>query len=350
MLLKYKKIGDILSLDDYNAIIYLIKKGYSPCETITLNPDTYNGKFGTYTLIINNEEDVTVRNDGYTFQNNTNNVILRIYDCFPDAEYYLTVNIEKYYPEGIQTATDFYELQNSMRSITYSSENITDNFSEIQIPLQDFLPTTSDDDIGEILKIDAKICLKFPEYYIDKTTGSLEYDIIHDFIEDTESLNSIITNAPTSQKTTIYLKSGVNFDLEDQIEIKNKTIELVSGTVPAVLDANNLCRHFYVHETASLILKNINLINGYDKNETIKGGGSIYVNSVIDSNFEYVQGKLTVNDCNFNNNRSVLAGGAVYSNDSLISITDSVFINNTVKSVNDMLGNGGVIYHNNLAK
>ena len=141
-------------------------------------------------------------------------------------------------------------------------------------------------------------------------------------------LKFAITNAPTGRKTTLYLSPGLTFELSDTIEIKNKTIELISGSVPATLDANNNCRHFFVDYDGKLILKNINLTNGYDlSDETNVGGGSIFVNSVIDS-FNYI--------------------GAIYSNDALVTIEDCVFLNNIAKSTSDVWGNGGAIYQNNL--
>ena len=347
MLLKLKQIGDVCTLDDINAIVYLLKQNHKPVETIELSQETFNGDFGSYTLIYDDEELLTVRNEGYTFEDITKSLTLMISNSFKDAIYNLTVTAETYVGEGVEIEDSIIEHENIIRTVNYQSERLSDDLSQIIIPLSDFI-SSSEETIGEIIKINAIITLEFYPYFIDKKTGSLLYDTDVDLIEDETVLINAITNAPTGRKTTLYLSPGLTFELSDTIEIKNKTIELISGSVPSTLDANNNCRHFFVDYDGKLILKNINLTNGYDlSDETNVGGGSIFVNSVIDS-FNYIQGSLECIDCNFNNNRSNTHGGAIYSNDALVTIEDCVFLNNIAKSTSDVWGNGGAIYQNNL--
>ena len=347
MLLKLKQIGDVCSLDDLNAIVYLLKQNNKPYETIELTSETYNGDFGSYSLILDDDELLTVRNEGYTFEDITKSLVLMISNSFTDANYNLTITAEKYIEEGVETEEDKIEHETTKRTLTYTSEKLNDDLSQIIIPLSDFIPS-SEENIGEIIKIDALITLEFYPYVIDKKSGSLLYDVDVELIETADQLEDVIRMASTGRKTTIYLFPGKSFELSDTIEIKNKTIELISGSVPAILDANHNCRHFFVDYDSKLILKNITLTNGYDLDDNnYFGGGSIYVNSVIES-YNYIQGKLECFDCNFNNNRSNSHGGAIYSNDALLTIDNCVFLNNTAQSSSNVYGNGGAIYMNNL--
>ena len=167
MLLKLKQIGDVCTLDDINAIVYLLKQNHKPVETIELSQETFNGDFGSYTLIYDDEELLTVRNEGYTFEDITKSLTLMISNSFKDAIYNLTVTAETYVGEGVEIENSIIEHETIIRTVNYQSERLSDDLSQIIIPLSDFI-SSSEETIGEIIKINAIITLEFYPYLIKK--------------------------------------------------------------------------------------------------------------------------------------------------------------------------------------
>jgi hypothetical protein len=339
MLLNLKKVGDPLSLDDYNALVYLIRRNISPIEEITLNNEKYVGLYGEYTLNYN-ESQLVPRDDGYYIISNTGFITLEIDGGF--TGYYntnlslTTTSVSEVIDETENTVENYDTVHN------YSSTPVGTR-QQITIQLSNFSP-------GQTIKFEALITLSYSGKLIDKLSGSLDY-VTDNIIKDSEVLESQITNAEDGD--VLYLEPARVFELSSSDSssglnseiVINKTVTLVSGNVPAVLDAKGNHRIFRVTETGKLIMRNIELRNGNSHDETIGAGlgGAVYVHSEVENNVGYT-GKLECEYCKFQNNTAAHMGGAVFNNDGIVVLSNCTFYNN--KAVLDnVYGDGGAVYN-----
>ena len=352
MLLKYKNIGDTLSLDEYNAIVYLLMRYNQISENIDLN-DIFNGTFGDYSLVFEDEQ-LNLMGNVYEVLDNTGYITLTI-----DTEFVAQFNLKlshylSPYEEASQEIIDPEEHSETIESTpeniivnTYYSTDLG-NRKQITIPLTDF-------SVGEYILMNATIDLQYNGPVIDKLSGPVNTDNLHTTIKTAEDLVYAIQTAPVNEVTTLYLEPGLEYvlydeDSDDCITIENnKTIKIISGSLPSILNADNMFRHFYIEEQGILELENITLMNGLSKEDTNYPGkgGSIYIHS------EYVTvegvnvkelGQLICTNCTFSDNRAT-TGGAIYNEDGLASFTNSTFYNNLAKSSSNVLGQGGAIYN-----
>jgi len=346
MLLNFKDIGDILSLDDYNALVYLMMQNNHLNERFILTPESYTGDFGIYTLPY--DEEISLKGDFYVVTDITKNLTLLIDSSFVGT-YKLTISVysDYYDEEKIDETGNIPDI--TVRELTYYSNNL-EGRQQVVIPLADMFA-------GEYISIYANMAMEYKEPIIDKISGSILDDTDQHLIKTSEDLILAIENAPENDTTTLHLEPSAVFelfDLEDEddpknknIIINNKTIELISGSTPAELDAGGLHRHFYITETGSLTLNNIVLNNGYSLNDVLDNGygGSIYIKSERDGAGNKRSGNLNTLFCRFTNNRATVKGGAIYSEDGILDLKETIFYNNTALSSNDVLGDGGAIYN-----
>ncbi|MBE6499311.1 MAG: hypothetical protein E7Z80_02010, partial [Methanobrevibacter thaueri] len=92
-----------------------------------------------------------------------------------------------------------------------------------------------------------------------------------------------------------------------------------------ILNGNGSARIFNIINNANVIIKNLNIVNGYSDN-----GGAIYNN-----------GNLTLLNCNITNNIVSNNGGAIF-NENMMVIINSSFTNNSAVNGNKL---GGAIYN-----
>lgn len=346
MLLNFKKVGDILSLDDFNAVIYLLTRNHCIEEEIILTNESYKGGLGEY--LLNYDEEISLKGELYLISDNNSNLILTIDSDFV-GRYSITLDVysELYDEEQVDENDSKPPLK--VRSVEYVGVNL-ESRHQIIIPLSDF-------SIGEYIGSNVKIKVCYTQPIIDKTSGSIQTDTAQNITKTADELINRVNTAPENQTTTIYLKPGETYELynpEDNqdvlnsnIIIDNKSIIIKSGSTPSILDAGEFHRHFYITETGSLTLENITLTKGYSINDQLDNGkgGSIFIKSERDSTNTKIQGKLICNYCKFTNNRANLHGGALYNEDGIIDIKNTYFYNNEAKSSNNILGDGGALYN-----
>ena len=346
MLLEFKNIGDILSLDDYNALIYLMILNNQLKERIILTPATYRGDLGDFTLP--HKEEISLKGDFYLVTDVSKTLTLNIDSIFV-GNYNLKIKVYSDYYDEEEFDPENPPEDIKVRELFYHGNNL-EGRQEIIIPLSDMVQ-------GEYISIYADINVSYDGMIIDKNSGSLTDYTSQKMVNNAEQLVTAINTAPTgNQRTTIYLQPGVTFELfnddDDQdplnsnIVIDNKNIELISGSIPSVLDAGALHRHFYITETGSLTLNNIELTNGYSLHDSLDNGkgGSIFVKSERVGGTK-VLGNLNTNFCRFTNNRANATGGAIYNEDGILDIQNTFFYNNSALSSSDVFGNGGAIFN-----
>ena len=331
MLLPYKKVGDVLSIDELNGIVYLLKRFGQATETITLTPEGYQGSFGFYSLVIPDGLDFPLTEQGYLITELSNEYLTIIINNIASGRYKITIKVI----EGLDldnVEDESQEPQQNIRELIYYS-SISGETQTIYIPISDL-------NVDSILDIFAEVEVVYDFTEIDKESGGID-DAEDIQISNIDELEGAIINAPENEETTIYIEPGTVIEFNGEIEIENKTIEIVSGSIPATLDAQELGRHFIVRKDGFLKLHNIKLINGKD---TI--GGSILIESgttVIGGQEVYQQGQLLATDSRWENNSSTSGnGGAVYSIDGIVSFTNCYFYQNVANGGN---GDGGAIFN-----
>ncbi|MDO5847999.1 MAG: Ig-like domain repeat protein [Methanobrevibacter sp.] len=133
-----------------------------------------------------------------------------------------------------------------------------------------------------------------------------------------------VQNAIDSDCQIIYL-NNTSYISEGHGIVINKDIILdgayENGTGKSTLNGNGLSNIITITNNYSVVLKNINFINGNSK----FNGGAISLNN----------GTLVICDCEFNNN-TALNGGAIYSAGNL-NIYDGYFSNNTCKNTGETI-------------
>lgn len=341
MLLKFKKLGDVLSLDDYNAIIYLLMRSEKLREEITLSPTWYDGDFGSYVFTYTDE--ITLKSDRYLVVDETSFLTISIASEFV-GDFTITLRI---YDDAFLDGVEGGEEEQSYSELKLYAENLGGR-QEVVVPLNLI-------GAGKYISTTADVEVSYSKPIIDKNSGSIQLNVEQHLIKTTDDLYSAVENAPANQTTTIQLVPGSTYEMfsEDDeselnkpIQIDNKKIEIISGSLPSILDAKNLHRHFYITETGSLLLRNIDLINGcaYDEEEDNNKGGSIFVKSARDINNIKRQGELQAESCRFSNNIAS-QGGAIYNEDGFISISNTIFYNNESKSSSNQYGDGGAVYN-----
>ena len=98
---------------------------------------------------------------------------------------------------------------------------------------------------------------------------------------------------------------------------------------PATIDGNGLTRLFAVNNSATLTLKNLNLINGY-AGETMMDAGAILAQG----------GNLDIQGCTFKDNKAYRVGGAIrVAAGSSLKVTDSTF--ESCEAIGNQAGQGG---------
>lgn len=335
MLLNFKDIGDSFTLDEYNAVVYLLRRTANVNEKVVLTQNSHVGEYGVYTLIAPDEDDFIVRNNSFVVQDPSKTFILSIDNAFSGA-YQLKIYVTTLKDSGEQVDDEDVTVEVATSTKTYSGINLEGNRQEIIIPLRDFK-------IGDLISFDAEINIDYSQPLIDKLSGPIIDDLDQELIETTETLISAVANAPINEETTLYLKPGVIFDLSaaNMMTIQNKSIVIQSGSVPATLDAGRKHRHFLVKNDGRLTLKNLILCNGYDK-----GGGSILLESETDSGGNFTQAELYCTEVIFTDNQSSTTGGAIYSEDCISSFTRCNFTNNKAQDeTTEVYGSGGAIYN-----
>ncbi|MGL1937108.1 MAG: RICIN domain-containing protein [Fibrobacterales bacterium] len=130
-----------------------------------------------------------------------------------------------------------------------------------------------------------------------------------------------------------------DFDITGELTINGSDVD------PTIIDAQELDRIFDIVEGSKVALHNISLINGkgpvFTDNQSYHGGA-----------ISVVAAELTLTDCSFNANNSAEShagygsvGGAIYSYNAVLNITNSIFENNSAGYGKNYGAKGGAIYN-----
>lgn len=367
MMIKPKRIGDDLTLDEYNACQHLLYNMNCWTDYIILNTYTaYKGTFATYKLQNNNallNEKQTHYRINTTPSTTTNTLKIELKDISPHLEKLNltpTVTIAYKKPKIYKNdenepteydATDYKDINQWGKEESKETPDSTD-YTRHTVPTTlngNTLTFQLVDEEGTLLPqntiIKQRIILKYKlnsKPYIDFRNGKAN-NMNEILVDNQEELIKLIENAPTNGKlTTIRLDSNIvptkpkntqstdnmgTYYIEKTITIqKGQNIELLGGTNNnAIINASLSHRCFIIQPGAKLSLNHITCeYANVTKEYYNKGkGGAILVEN---ENKEY--GTLECENCTFQYN-TAWYGGAIYSYHSGLHINNCTFTDNT---------------------
>ena len=259
MRMEYFKLGDIIKIDELNAISTIIMEDEIEIEGhIKFDEDGYIGVFANY-MIIFDEDTISIRNKDILIKNPND---------------YITV-------ECSSNFNCYYVIEFGNQKYVSNQQN------QIIIPLNEF-------EEDEIINNDFIVKIKYKKPYISSIDGD-------DGINLTSELKELIRINDDGYE--LELTEDLVHNIQDSIQI-NKEIRLYSKN-EITIDGNELGQLFNIQLNGKLYLDNIKFENFKEETED----GAIIFNN----------GELHLNNCNFENNENENNDGIIYSNGMIYS-------------------------------
>lgn len=288
MKVPFKKVGDTLSTEDYNAICYLLQQQEYK-EVIVLDTTAWHGSYGVY-KVQDLESTIARTHDGFRVTNKDNHFSIIIKNEFSTADFYVTLNVMN--PKSVKIGGKDIMLYPDDRIDNGFDESLQLKFTELRLKAKhykddlyviDLYPSQNGLSVGTFISKIALFEMDYSKPLINVSDGRLVEDAI--ICYDFDQLVSIIENAPSNKRTVIQLKGDTTYTFTKEITIDdNKIIYIYGGNTghPAVLDGQKKYRLFTIKDKSILRIENIDLINGngskINKNtDQHKTSGAIYM-------------------------------------------------------------------------
>lgn len=354
----FKKVGDTFSVDEYNAMCYLLsKQDYS--EDIVLETKAKHYKYGVYKLSDSTFSLIT-KADGYIIRKANNPITITIAHQNPTANFYVELRVAKQKEiteNGITTILYPYDLIDKLENtisdsnydVTYETiklkaTHIDDNTSKIT-----FIPSELGLSTNDFINMKAKVQMLYNEPLINFADGRI-VDAEQIICESFHDIRKAIISAPPESAIHLRLKGAKTYTFEDKIMIDNaKQVYIEGGNISSnshsILDGQNLYRMFFVQKDCLLSVKNCKFYRGnativHNNSDIGKTGGAITMASGYE-NLGEVNGlhvsKVIVEDCIF---QDCIAerGGAIYNHMGKLNINNCKFNNCKATSTTNPAG------------
>lgn len=339
MKLFYKKVGDTFSLDEYNAMCYLLSlQKYT--ENIEITTDTYTGEYGEYQLV-NSNEALRENTTGYVVSKKDKTFKILLNPYIPNANFSITFNVYKNNTNvnnnNITSTIHSNELYDSINENAIEEKQTTNVEVQLTGNTLSLKPSDLKLENGDWISRNITINAEYSEPIINWEDGeaNTEEQIICETFDD---LEQAISTTPENGFVSIRLKGNKEYIFTKEIIIENKSVSIVGGNntsgAYSILNAQDLYRHFYVGAGSTLTLRSCLLKNGngsivYDYHDAPKRGGSIFMNSnfITTSNgYTFNPSIVTIENCKFRDchaNR----GGAICNVKGKLSCNNVMFDN-----------------------
>lgn len=375
MRLKPKQVGHSFSVDDYNAIVYLLGKGVDSAvleemkeiygytkdelnelseniwcdKNIKLSTEGTIGQFATYKLSDTNKV-FQYTSNSYVIQPKTKrefrviitNTLLDTANYDLLLKYHSTENNMNEDPNestgntSIVTISGLHKGINTVKLPDTIKEGL---FIEPNIDVHIHLNQTPEIDPWNGKANEPDEILVYPKL--------IERDGVQQYVWD--DLQKLIAGTPKNGRKHIYrlVNNGKHCYLRNEIRIQpGQNIEIRGGTnVSTIIDGTYCSRIFYIHPNAKLTLHKIHLKNCDNtdgRNPKLKDaryfGGAIYVAFSPNYGMSKAWGSCYCTNCFFTN-CTARRGGAIYSSHGYLYVTNCFFTNCNGRE------KGGAIYY-----
>ncbi|RAP49425.1 MAG: hypothetical protein BZ138_07700 [Methanosphaera sp. rholeuAM270] len=390
MRLKAKKIGNEVTIDEYNAYQYLLYHMDCWKERVFLNTESgYQGNYAHYTfqstdfLINDKDRDLKVRVPATSSAKislkvkSVDGILNKEHMEYSCTLYFLP---EQTMPnDATISAGNIEEVTGDVE--TYPEKDYKEVYQSLKLPCEwsgDYLniylwdkendvPYKTENENKELINVFDEGNLIYRWLEFDITFNSVPWIDLHNgkvnepfeiLIDSIEQLKDVVEHAPTDGTQTIvrldsnktyYIPDTLHISDGQDIEIKGGTSQYIDVSAGKVRDGQVLLdatfckggRTFVVEPGGNLTLTYVRLKNNnctrygtYD----IGRGGAVLVEAIRQKDGVHKFGLLEANNCTFVDNKARV-GGAIF------SYHAGVFLNNCTFYTNYAYHNGGAVYY-----
>ena len=365
----FKKVGDTFSVDEYNAMCYLLSKQKYE-EDILLELKAKHYVYGVYKL--SDPKNILVtKNGGFIIRKDNLPFTITFAHQNPSANFYIELKFAKQKEvtqNGITTILYPYDIIDqlddtlpdsaydiSYETVTIKLDRVDSNTSKIEIVPADYGINT-----GDYISYNAKAIMKYDEPVINFEDGravDTEQIICNDF----NDMQRAIISAPEGSAVHLRLHGATTYSFTDKLNIDfKKKVYIEGGNVSSnsysILDGHDTYRLFQVNPDSLLSIKNCKLYRGnanvvHGNSDINKTGGAINMGSKYENegdmdglHVSYVN----VDTCIFENCKAE-RGGAIYNMRGKLNVDNCQFINCRATSDTNQAGAfGGAILNQSI--
>lgn len=347
--LNYKKNGDMFSLDEFNALCYLLmQQDWVETQYLTLGEN--KGEFGVYT-IKDNDNVLTELKEYFVINRVDKSFYIYIkQDAFTSKYSFVfdvyNSEISNYITEDGESVsesrspidfednfTDDEEIDLKLKTVTFNDFEVVDN-TTFRVKVR---PSSFGLKTGDYIKKECKIHVSYDDEINWEDGRAVEPEWI--ICETFEEMKNAINTTPSRGVTKLRLLGGDTYSFDGEIIIDNqKTIIIEGGNIysdnRSILDAQSNSKHFSIKPDSHLEITNCKLINGDGTDVNITddldlAGGSIEMYgryALEDDSYELHYATCKLMGCVFENCVAI-RGGAIYNDCGQLTIKNTDFIN-----------------------
>lgn len=363
----FKKVGDSFSVDEYNAMCYLLtKQDYK--ENIFLENKSKAYKYGAYHLIDINSS-IVQKNNGFIIRKPTLPIQINLGHKSPSADFYIELNIFKQkqvtnsngitsiiYPYDVIENLDDFDQETKPQDIIYEKITLKADKINDSTSILNFIPSEYGLTTGDYFSAKATISMEYNDPIINITDGrplDTNQILCHNF----NDIKRAISYCEEGSSIFLRLKGDTTYTFTDKIVIDGKRHIYIEGGnaergYHSILDGENIYRHFLVMPDSLLSVTNCKFYRGnanvvHGNSDLNKAGGAIEMRAryenIGDTNGLHVA-YVDLNNCIFDS-CTAERGGAIYNFRGKLDVHDCDFINCKATSTTNPQGAFGGAIH-----
>lgn len=337
----FKKVGDTLSVDEYNALCYLLsKQDYS--EDIVLEFRAKHYKYGVYKLTDSTYSLIT-KDNGFIIRKANNPIKITFAHQNPNANFYIELKVarqKEITENGITTTLYPYDVidtiednvMDSKYEITYETIKLKAEPQDTYTDVVTFNPQEYQLLPNDFISSDARMIMAYDEPILNYTDGR-ELDPNQILCEDFNDIQRAIISTPPNSVVNLRLKGSEAYDFPNHLNIDNGKKIFIEGGNPysnsrSELTTQGTNRMFIVHPNSTLSVKNCQFTNGNATHYPVyRTGGAITMSSSYENLGEYNGLNVPfvyLDTCKFLN-CTAERGGAIYNHMGRLDINNCEF-------------------------
>lgn len=363
----FKKVGDSFSVDEYNAMCYLLtKQEYK--ENIFLENKAKAYKYGAYHLVDINSS-IVQKNNGFIIRKPTLPIQIKLGHKSPSADFYIELNIFKQkqvtdsngitstiYPYDLIENLDDFDQDTIPKDITYEKIKLKADKIDNSSSILSFIPSNYGLKVGDYFSAKAQISMEYNEPEINIEDGRA-VDTNQIICNNFNDIKKAIGYCEEGSSVFLRLKGDTTYTFTDKIVIDGKRHIYIEGGnyeegYHSILDGENIHRLFLVMPDSLLSVTGCKFYRGnanivHKDSDLNKAGGAIEMRARYE-NIGYTNGLhvafVDVNNCIFDS-CTAERGGAIYNFRGKLNVNNCDFINCKATSTTNPQGAFGGAIH-----